>query len=42
MVIVTITGADFSLGEQLSPLISQKLPLVSEAVRQLCAHSLIQ
>jgi hydrogenase maturation protease len=37
VVVVTMTGADFELGEQLSPLIAQKLPLVCTAVRQTCA-----
>src|SRR5579884_3823160 len=36
VVVVTMTGANFSFGEQLSPLVAQKLPLVSEAVRQVC------
>jgi hydrogenase maturation protease len=36
--IVTMTGANFGLGQQLSPLISQKLPLVGEVVRQICTH----
>ncbi len=34
VVIITMTGVDFSIGEQLSALIVQKLPSVSEAVRQ--------
>jgi hypothetical protein len=34
---ITMTGASFDLGEQLSPLIAQKLPLVSEAVLQVCS-----
>ncbi|GCE21157.1 hydrogenase maturation protease [Dictyobacter kobayashii] len=38
--VVTMTGVDFSLGEQLSALVSQRLPLVSKAVRQLCTHGL--
>lgn len=37
VVIVTMTGANFSLGEQLSPLVAQKLPLASEAIRQVCS-----
>jgi hydrogenase maturation protease len=36
VVVVTMTGANFSLGEQLSPLVAQKLLLASEAVRQVC------
>lgn len=35
VVIVTMTGTSFDLGEQLSPLITEKLPLVSEAVRRI-------
>lgn len=37
VVMITMTGASFDLGEQLSPLIAQKLPLVSEAVLQVCS-----
>lgn len=35
-VVVSLTGADFGLGEQCSPLVAQQIPLVSAAVRQLC------
>jgi hydrogenase maturation protease len=37
VVVITMTGEDFELGEQLSPLIAQRLPLVCAAVRQVCA-----
>ena len=40
IVIVTMTGANFDLGEQLSPLIARKLPLVSEAVHQICQKTI--
>jgi hydrogenase maturation protease len=40
IVIITMTGANFDLGEQLSPLITRKLPLVSEAVRQVCKKTI--
>jgi hydrogenase maturation protease len=36
VVLVSLTGADFSIGEHLSAVISQKLSLVGEVVRQLC------
>ncbi len=36
VIVVSMTGADFSVGEQLSALIVQKLPSVWEAVRQVC------
>ncbi len=35
VMIVTMTGADFSIGEHLSLIISQKLPLVCALVRQM-------
>ena len=37
VVVVTMTGADFGLGEQCSPLVAQRIPLVSAAVREVCA-----
>jgi len=37
VVVITITGEDFELGEHLSPLIAQRLPLVYAAVQQVCA-----
>jgi hydrogenase maturation protease len=40
VVLVTMTGANFSLGEQLSSIIASRLSLVSDAVRQLCANGL--
>jgi hydrogenase maturation protease len=36
VVIVTLTGANFGLGEQFSPLVTQKIPLASAVVRQVC------
>jgi hydrogenase maturation protease len=40
VVIVTMTGANFDLGEQQSPLITRKLPSGCEAVRQVCNKTL--
>jgi hydrogenase maturation protease len=37
VVVITMTGADFSLGERLSSIVEQKIALVSAAVRQICA-----
>ena len=34
VVVVTMTGANFGIGEQLSSIVAQRLPLVSAAVRQ--------
>lgn len=34
VMVVTMTGVNFAIGEQLSPIIVRKLPLVSAAVRQ--------
>jgi hydrogenase maturation protease len=39
IVIVTMAGADFSVGEQFSSVVARSIPLVSAAVRQVCAHS---
>jgi hydrogenase maturation protease len=36
VITITMTGANFGIGEQLSPIIAQKLHLVSKAVRQIC------
>jgi hydrogenase maturation protease len=38
VVVVTIAGADFSLGEHLSTIVASRLPLVNEVVLQVCAH----
>src|SRR5436305_1097729 len=38
VVVVTMTGEDFSIGEQLSSIVAQRIPLVSAAVRRVCAH----
>lgn len=40
VVIVSMTGANFSIGEQLSPIITRRIPLVYEIVRQVCATGL--
>jgi hydrogenase maturation protease len=37
VVLVTMAGADFSIGEKLSSIVAQKIPIVSAAARQLCA-----
>lgn len=37
IVLVTMTGADFSMGDKLSSIVAQRIPIVSAAVRQLCA-----
>ena len=39
VVVVTMTGADFSVGEQLSPVIAGRIGLVCEAVRRVCAEN---
>ena len=41
VVVVTMTGEDFSIGEQFSSIVTQRIPLVSAAVRQVCANSRI-
>lgn len=38
--VITMTGAQFDLGEQLSPIIAQKIPSVCAAVRQVCTQQL--
>jgi hydrogenase maturation protease len=38
VVVVTMTGTDFGIGEHLSALITQKLSLLCEAVRRTCAN----
>jgi hydrogenase maturation protease len=40
IVVVTMTGADFSIGEKLSSIVAQRIPIVSAAVCQLCAAGL--
>jgi hydrogenase maturation protease len=40
VVVVTMTGANFCLGEQLSPIISQNIPLACATVRQVCTCGL--
>ena len=39
VVVVTLTGANFSIGEQFSSIVARRIPLVSAAVRQVCANS---
>jgi hydrogenase maturation protease len=40
VVVVTMAGANFSIGEQFSTIIVQRIPLICDAVRQLCAKGL--
>lgn len=40
VVVITMTGANFGLGEQFSSIVAHGIPLVSAAVRQVCAHGL--
>jgi hydrogenase maturation protease len=40
VVVVTVTGANFSIGEQLSSVVAQRIPFVSAAVCQVCANGL--
>ncbi len=40
IIIVTMTGADFSLGERFSPIIASHISHVCEVVRQIYAHGL--
>ncbi len=35
VVVVTMTGANFSIGEQLSSIVARRIPLVNAAVRQI-------
>lgn len=37
IVVVSMTGADFRLSEQLSPLVSRRLPLLCARIEELCA-----
>src|ERR1700680_724905 len=38
VVVVTVTGANFSIGEHLSSVVAQRIPFVSAAVCQVCAN----
>ena len=38
--VVTMTGANFGIGEQFSRIIARRIPLICDAVRQLCANGL--
>ena len=40
VVVVSVTGADFSIGEQFSAIVARRLALVSASVRQICANAL--
>jgi len=40
VVVVTMTGANFSIGEQFSSIIARRIPHICDAVRQLCAKGL--
>jgi hydrogenase maturation protease len=40
VVLITLTGADFGLGEQLSSIVAGQLPLLCTLVRQVCACGL--
>ena len=40
VVVVTMTGVDFSMGERLSSVVAGRIGLVCEAVRGVCAHDL--
>jgi len=40
VVIVSMTGANFSIGEQLSSIVARRIPLISVAVRQVCSNVL--
>jgi hydrogenase maturation protease len=40
VVVVTLTGANFALGEQCSSIIKERIPLVCAVVRQICTHGL--
>ncbi len=41
IVIISLTGADFSIGESLSPIVAQRIPLVCAAVRR-CLLTTVQ
>ena len=38
--VVSMTGANFSIGEQLSSIVARRIPLISVAVRQVCSNVL--
>lgn len=40
VVVVTMTGANFSMGEQFSSIVARRIPRVCAAVLQVCAHVL--
>ena len=39
VVLVTMAGTDFSLGEQLSAIVAQNIPLLCATVRQICTRA---
>ncbi|TMD61285.1 MAG: hypothetical protein E6I97_27485 [Chloroflexi bacterium] len=40
VVVVSITGANFSIGEQVSSIVARRISLVSEAVLRVCSNVL--
>lgn len=40
VVVVTMTGDNFSLGEQFSSIVARRIPFVSAVVRQVCAQGM--
>ena len=40
VVLVSMTGTNFSMGEQFSSVVAKRIPLVCAAVRQVCDHGL--
>ena len=40
VVVVTMTGVNFSIGEQFSSIIARRIPLICDAVRQLCTKGI--
>jgi hypothetical protein len=40
VVVVSMTGENFSIGEHLSAIVAQRIPFVSASVRQVCASAL--
>jgi len=40
VVVVSMTGANFSIAEQLSSIVARRIPLISVAVRQVCSNVL--
>ena len=40
VVVVSMTGANFSIGEQLSSIVARRIPLISVAVLRVCSNVL--